>query len=354
MAGVVVKVPDDDEDLIVTDTNEAPRRRLAQSGDKQENNVGFDDLKQQLDRATKTREDADRRAAAAETRARRSDDDARAAREAAAAATTETVETRKTAIETALAAAKTQMDALEAEYGSAFEAGDGKKMAASQRRMSELGGEIAQLNSGRAAIAADTGADRGRRVVQEEPPRRRPTTEQEQFDDAIKGYSPRTQRWLRDHPEVVTSVTRRNEALNAHNAALAQNYEAESDEYFAYLDRQMKFTRAGRGSAEAEAIRMDNERGDDRDGNGRGEPMRSAPARGSSGGSGTSRDVHLTEGEVTNATDGTIVWNVGNKDRRGKLLTKDDPRIGEPIGVEEMARRKRDMNKEGRYATPML
>jgi len=363
--GMTIQVPDDDGDLVVTDTNEAPRRRAVPDGEKQLNDVGFGDLKAQLDKVTKQNQDNERRAADAEAQARRNLDDAEVAKRAAVAASNETVETRRTAIETALAASEAQMGALESDYAAAFEAGDSKKMAATQRRMSELGGDISQLKSGKAAIAADTGADRGRRVVQQDEPapRRRPATEQEQFDDAIKGYSPRTQRWLRDHKEVVTNVTRRNEAMSAHHAALAQRYEPESDEYFAYLDRKMGFTRSGRGSAEAEAIRADNEgrdRDDDRsdstsDTNDvRGSKMRSAPARGSGGGGGSSRDIHLTEGEVSAATDGTVVWNAGNVDRRGKKIGKDDPRIGEPVGVEEYARRKRDMHKEGRYATPTL
>ena len=359
--GMTIQVPDDEGDLVVTDTNEAPRRRVVPNGDdKNVNDVGFGDLKAQLDKVTRQNQDNELRAANAEAAARRNQDDAEAARRTAAAASSETVETRRAAIETALAASEAQMATLESEYAAAFEAGDSKKLSASQRRMSELGGEIAQLRSGKAAIAADTGADRGRRVVQQDepPPRRRPATEEEQFDDAIKNYSPRTQRWLRDHKEIVTNVTRRNEAMSAHHAALAQRYEPESDEYFAYLDRKMGFTRSGRGSAEAEAIRADNEdrdndHGDDA-GDVRGSKMRSAPARGSSGGGGSSRDIHLTEGEVAAATDGTVVWNAGNIDRRGRKIEKTDPRVGEPVGVEEYARRKRDMHKEGRYATPTL
>src|SRR6266853_2024900 len=296
--GMTIQVPDDDGDLVVLDTNEAPRRRAVPDGDKNVNDVGFGDLKAQLDRVTKSNEDAERRAADAEARARRNLDDAETARRVAAAASNETVETRRTAIETALAASEAQMTTLESEYASAFEA-----------------------------------------------------------------YSPRTQRWLRDHKEIVTNVTRRNEAMSAHHAALAQRYEPESDEYFAYLDRKMGFTRSGRGSAEAEAIRADNEgrdRDDDRGGGAgdtndvRGSKMRSAPARGSSGGGGNSRDIHLNEGEIAAATDGTVVWNAGNVDRRGRKIEKNDPRIGEPVGVEEYARRKRDMHKEGRYATPTL
>jgi hypothetical protein len=137
--------------------------------------------------------------------------------------------------------------------------------------------------------------------------------------------------------------------MSAHHAALAKGYRAESDEYFSYLDRQMGY----RASRAAEDIRRDNPVEDEQT---RDRPMRSAPARGSSGGGGNnSRGVELTAKEVEYATDGhTIVWNAGQTDRRGKRIEANDPRVGEPIGVEEMARRKRDLAREGRYAVPML
>ena len=51
--------------------------------------------------------------------------------------------------------------------------------------------------------------------------------------------------------------------------------------------------------------------------------------------------IELTGGEVDRATDGSIVWNYNDPNGRFK---KDDP-----IGVNEMARRKMLMTKEGRY-----
>src|SRR6267154_1726094 len=134
--GMTIQVPDDEGDLVVTDTNEAPRRRVVPNGDdKNVNDVGFGDLKAQLDKVTRQNQDNELRAANAEAAARRNQDDAEAARRAAAAASSEA-----------------QMATLESEYAAAFEAGDSKKLSASQRRMSELGGEIAQLRSGKAAI----------------------------------------------------------------------------------------------------------------------------------------------------------------------------------------------------------
>lgn len=349
--GMTVQVPDDDEDLIVTDTNEAPHRR--EKNELGDNTAGFNELKAQLDDATRRTTTEARRADAAEARSRQAAQYAETARKEVADIRSENVSTRRVAIDNALSAAASRMEGLESEYAAAFEAGDSKTIAAIQRTMSELGGDIAQLKSGKAAIGEDTGTTG--RVVRDEPPPRRaePKTEEERFEAelAARGYTPIVKDWIRQHREVITDETKRNEAMSAHHEALARGYRAETDEYFAYIDRKMGY----RSSRAAEDIRRDNPINDDDPDYGRDRPMRSAPARGSNGGGGNrGREVQLTSGEVTNATDGTIVWNVGNKDRQGRVIGKDDPRVGEPIGVEEMARRKRNMDKEGRYAVPSL
>jgi hypothetical protein len=353
MAGMTIQVPDDDEDLIVTDTNEAPRRRPSLGKDDlNSNTAGFNDLKAQLDQAAKGKDDEKRRADAAEERARRAAQEAETARREVDDVRTENVETRRTAVENALVAAKTSMDSLESELASAFEAGDAKKVATYQRRMSELGGQIAQLESGKSALAAEPEPDKRRvkegRVERDEVRRPEPKTDEEKFERHIEQYSPAVREWLRVHPEVVTNQTKRDTAMSAHHAALAAGYRAESDEYFSYLDRKMGY----RSSRAAEDIRRDNPIEDEQT---RDRPMRSAPARGSNGGGGNnSRSVELTANEVAYATDGTVVWNAGQTDRRGKRIEASDPRVGEPIGVEEFARRKRDLAREGRFAVPTL
>lgn len=342
--GMVINVPDDDGDLQV-DPSEASGRQPKKDGERR-NDAGFTDLKAQLDQANQRTAAERTRADNAEARARQSAGEVEAAK-------TEVAATRKVSIDNALTAAETAMAALESDLAAAFEAGDSKKHAATQRRMAELGGEIAQLRAGKAAIAAEPEPGKGRAQETADPSARRtkPLTEDEQFEDHLskQGYSDTVKEWIRKHPEVVKSETKRNEAMSAHHAILAAGYKAESPEYFAQLDRRMGY----RGSRAAEDIARDNPIEDEP----RREPMRSAPARGSSGGSGggaATRQIELSPGEVANATDGTIVWNAGEKDRRGKVIPKDDPRVGEPIGVEEMARRKRDYTREGRYAVPTL
>jgi hypothetical protein len=49
----------------------------------------------------------------------------------------------------------------------------------------------------------------------------------------------------------------------------------------------------------------------------------------------------LTKNEAASATDGTLVWNYS--DPKGKF------KKGEPIGIAEMARRKKTMKEQGLY-----
>jgi hypothetical protein len=69
-----------------------------------------------------------------------------------------------------------------------------------------------------------------------------------------------------------------------------------------------------------------------------------APVTTTGGGmSGEGNTVRLSKNEAAAAMDGTHVWNV--PDPTGKNRWK----VGDPIGIQEMARRKLSMAKEGRY-----
>ncbi len=69
-----------------------------------------------------------------------------------------------------------------------------------------------------------------------------------------------------------------------------------------------------------------------------------APVQASGGGvSGGGVEVRLSKGEAAAATDGTLVWNYS--DPSGKNLFKK----GDPIGITEMARRKKAMSEQGLY-----
>ena len=69
-----------------------------------------------------------------------------------------------------------------------------------------------------------------------------------------------------------------------------------------------------------------------------------APVTPSPGGtSGGGAEVHLTRGEAATATDGTLTWNYDDPSGQKKF------KKGDPIGIQEMARRKKTMKEQGLY-----
>jgi hypothetical protein len=344
---MVIDVPDED----ILDTNEVVRPRAAPGA----NDVGFTDMKAQLERVTKEKDeekrradDAARRASDASAQAQRDRTAVQQARADAKSARTESAEGRKIALTNAATTQKTVMDGLESEYANALEAGDFRKSAAIQRKMSEAAADLKQIEAGLSSIEIDDPAPRRTaegRVERDQPT---PDAPEDPFEKYLKQFSPIAQAWLRKHPENVTDQAKNAFMIAAHHEAIQKGYAAEGEAYFAYLERKLGY----RSDAAADAVRRDNPIDDgDRQPQQRGDPMRSAPVSRGNGAGGSSSQVSLSPGEMEAATN-TVVWNVGQTDHRGVRLTKDDPRVGEPIGTYEFARRKRAMEKEGRYVTP--
>jgi hypothetical protein len=108
----------------------------------------------------------------------------------------------------------------------------------------------------------------------------------------------------------------------AHFDALAEGLQQDTPEYFQHVERQI-----GLGG---------NSR---RPGSERGAVQRTAdydPSKPSTHVRNGGKDVFLTKGERERATDGTLVWNYG-------------PNKGKPLGIQEFARRKAEMVREGRF-----
>lgn len=358
MAGKVISVPDDD--VLVGDTNEDTRPRRSLRQPLEVDDVGFGELKDQLDKANKEREAERRGREEAERAARQSRADADAARRAAEEARAEGADTQKVALKNAITAKKQALDSLQTEHETAMEAGDFKKASALQRRMAEEAAELKTIEAGLGAIGDEpeprrtTGRVERIEDARTEPPRREKTGDP--FEDYVGQFQPATQEWLRRHPECVTNRVKNAKVIAAHEEALERGYKAESDAYWALIERTMGYKEDAARRAVAADNRdddIDGDRGDDGRGRqGGGGPMYSG--RVSRGGNGRSTDVHLTPGEVQSATDGTVVWNIGNVDHRGVVITDKDPRLDKPIGEYEFARRKKAMQRDGRYAVPYM
>jgi hypothetical protein len=194
-------------------------------------------------------------------------------------------------------------------------------------------------------------------------------TNQEKFDAYVSQFNAASQNWLRKHPECVTDPRLNRKILRVHQEAVEdQGLEAETAEYFDYVDQRMGYAPAeddvslddGGGDQSLRATPRpqqrqerqmpQNQRGSDQgaaqytQNRAQSPVMRSAPVRGGDTAravQGGRREITLTAGEITHATDGTIPWREHD--------APEPSMVGEPIGTKEYARRKLLMGKAGRY-----
>ncbi len=177
-----------------------------------------------------------------------------------------------------------------------------------------------------------------RLVALEHPVRRAPQNAEERRQAILASTTPATRAWLENHSDILDDPVRGAEATLVHEKAIKKGLGVDTPEYFRFAEEQMGYTvtktqrqqeNGGRRVVEAAPVDRGGG-GDGGGGNGGGSPMR----------------VELTRGELSNATDGTIVWNPGPN--VPKHL------VGKPIGAKEMARRKALGQQEGKYANPAV
>ncbi len=248
----------------------------------------------------------------------------------AATAEAETVRFRGTAeqaqydaVLNAIQAADQEAKLAKAEYAAALGAGEYERASDAQMRMSTAAAELVNLNSGKAAMEA------ARRAPQPERPRepqRQPAADP--FERYVAQFTPKTQEWLRAHPEAVTDQATNAEVIAAHHKALKAGHAPESPEYFSFIE----------GRLNGQPIMPETPA-----------PLKPKPAQRSipaappsresnGGGARNPNEVKLTARQV-DAANTTILWEHG-------------PNKGKPIGVPEYARRLLAMERDGRLNPP--
>lgn len=289
----------------------------------------FNDLKTESERNRARADDNARRAADAER-------DAARAREEATTARGEVIESQASTIESGISAAQAEADAAEGEYKSAFEAGDAGRMAKAHRTMSRAEANLVRLGEAKADL--EIRKTRGpqaeqRREAQPQPQTRQPDDPVEAFI-AAQPRGPEAQKWLREHREFVTDERKFLKLGAAHQDALAEGMKIESPEYFEHIEKfvGIKANGAGNGATPRTAAK-------------RPASVPVAPVHQSGGAANGSNGVQvsLTQGEAKSANDGTIVWNYDDTSPQKRF------KKGDPIGNQEMARRKLALTKQGAY-----
>lgn len=191
---------------------------------------GKDDLAAQLKAMSDTAAAERKAREAAEATAR---DAQEAAKRSQGDAFTQRANVIAGAIETVSLEQKQATSALEA----ALEAGDYKTVAATQVQIAETAAKLVRLQEAKSVMDAQKGkpapAHEGR---VERPPESRA---QDAFEEMVSSLTPKSQAWVRRNPECFTDKKLYHKTMSAHQAALADDIETDTPEYFAFLEERI-------------------------------------------------------------------------------------------------------------------
>jgi len=286
----------------------------------------FADLKASRARAEDERAAALRRAQAAEAEV------ARAQREVATVRT-EAVERQGESIDSGITAATEAITAAKKEIKSAGEAGNYEALADAQDRLARASARLERLTERKAEV--DIRKAEAARPVRDEP---RPAPTADPVETALADMAqsaPRSADWLRTHREFMTDAKKNAKVRAAHFDAVADGIAPESDEYFEFIETRVGLRKAPEPAADPEkpvAVKPHARRA----------PVAPVAAGGGVNGHGGTT-VRLSKAQALAATDGTHVWNYDDPTGKGRW------KKGEPIGIQEMARRVKAQTEQGLY-----
>jgi hypothetical protein len=209
-----------------------------------------------------------------------------------------------------IAAAQAEADQAETQYARSMEEGQFAAAAKAQRAMSVASARMVELEGAKAHLEYQ------RQNAQQQYVPQRPQVPADPVEAMAANSTPRSAAWIRSHRDQFSTPRGAQKVFAAHNNALAEGIEPDTDAYFDHVETFIGMKGGGRGPPRTAGTTI------------------YSPKAGSDGG-----PVRLTKGEALAATDGTHTW--GYDDPNGKF--KRDT----PIGIQEFARRKRDMIKQG-------
>lgn len=262
-------------------------------------------------------EEESRRRAQAEQEAARHREDAETSRKRETSSHLDT-------ITTAIAASEGDVEGAKAAIRAAKASGDVEAEIEAQDRLAKARATLIRLDEAKQDIEARTKA----------PPKKiQPTDPVEAF---VQGRTAPTANWIRKHPEYVQSEKGLKKLTAADAVAQAEDLIPDTPEYFARVEEYLGLRKTeveAEKKAPTEAAQV--------------KPRTPAPpvapgsAVASNGNAASGTSVTLTAREAAAAVDGTVCWNWN--DPNGKF------KKGDPIGVQEFARRKLALTKQGAY-----
>ncbi len=264
---------------------------------------------------------------AAQARATAAQQEATQARREADAAKTAAASSNLDTITTALSSAQSDAEAAKRDIKNAIATGDADAQTDAYERLAKATTLAARYDEAKADLEARKAAPKVERVVPSDP-----------VEAYVQNRSEPTANWLREHRDFVTDQRKNAKLTSAHWDAVGEGIAPDTKEYFEHVEKFI-------GLRKADAVVTE---GDDvaRKGAAKKPATRQvAPVNGSAGSGGAveRNEVHLKDFEAKAAVDGTHVWNYDDPSGQKRF------KKGDPIGVQEFARRKQKMTQQGQY-----
>jgi hypothetical protein len=179
---------------------------------------GINDLKLKLEQERNGRIEAEKQA--------------RQATEAAVHAKNEVQDTNLHLVKNAIDTVKRNNDILKYNYSEAMAVGDYTKAAEIQEGMSMNTSKLMELERGRSHMESAP--------KYEVPQQQRPSDPVEALASQL---SPRSADWVRRNPQCVTDPRMYQKMVAAHNLAMADGYQADSDDYFGFVEDTLRISK---------------------------------------------------------------------------------------------------------------
>lgn len=210
---IVEVIGENEEKLVATDDDD---------GDDTEKQLRK--LKKKLEKEQKARKEAEERALQAQQQLH--------------SAFNEVEDTNLQLVESAIETVKRDNDILKAHYANCMASGDYEKAAEIQETMSANSAKLLQLENGKQAM------------------KNKPKTPAPSSSDPVEQFasqlSPRSAEWIRKNPQCVTDQRLMQKMVAAHNLAVADGYQPDTDDYFGFIEDTLRLNRRQQRQTEAE------------------------------------------------------------------------------------------------------
>jgi hypothetical protein len=216
---------EDDKDIIIEEapkTDAEPDIKIEKAEKDRKNVVfpedGIKDLKFQLEQERLARIEAERRANEAAQRV--------------AVAKNEVDTTNLQLVSNAIKSVKGSNEALKAKYKEAMSIGDYDRATEIQAAMSDNSAKLRQLKDGKKVMK--------QQIKTMTTPQVQPSVSHDPVEALASQLSPRSAAWVRRNPQYATDTRLFNKMIAAHNLAIADGIEPDSDDYFMSVEDTLK------------------------------------------------------------------------------------------------------------------